>query len=96
MLRISIFVLHTLWVLRSVFIIFKTELLKGYDIFEYIFLTGAFFGSYILFSMLYEKSIPSSKRTEKVLARFVLMFKTMLITTGVLALSIIIKRLFLS
>lgn len=95
-IRISIFVLHTLWVIRSILEIFKAEVVKGYDIFMYILITGAFFGTYILFSMLYEKTIPTSKRSDRILSRFVYMFETMLVTSGALILSVIIKRLFLS
>lgn len=95
-IRISIFVLHTLWVVKSIVEILKVELLKGYDIFQYALITFAFLASYILFSMLYEKTIPQSKRSDKILSRFVYMFETMLITSGVMALFIVFTKLFLN
>jgi hypothetical protein len=94
-IRISIFVLHTLWVAKSVVSIFRFEMLKQ-TIFIYVLLTGLFFASFILFSMLYEKTIPSGKKNDIVLGRFVSMFKVMVTTSALLVLTIIIKSIFFS
>lgn len=91
--RMAIFGLHISWVIYSIALVYlHSEFVDRWPV--WLYMTGLFFASFILTSMIYEKTLPMSEKTDKNLKGFVIMFRYMLYATLALIINVIIRAIF--